>query len=255
MEKSSKLKKRFIILGLIGSIIVRFIWATNKKTFIGFQNYWSKTADGNGVLVAFWHNQGLFMPLAWKGLWCRSRIIVSRSKDGDLIAGLLRVFGILCVRGSSTRGGKEALSDILTAGSDPGMTLVITPDGPKGPAGMVKEGVAYLALKTGRPLYCLSVSYTRAHMFKSWDGFLLPWPFGQSFFVCRGPIFLSGGVDKLSRKRVGEQIQWHLDRVNECSRALALGLADIKTVEKKLQEACPFDEPEVTPVISDSSAP
>jgi len=176
MEKSSKLKKRYVILGLIGSLIVRLIWITNKKTFIGFQDYWSKTADGNGVLVTFWHNQGLLMPLAWKGLRGRSRIIVSRSKDGDLIAGLLRIFGILCVRGSSTRGGKEALSDILIAGSDPGMTLVVTPDGPKGPAGIVKEGVSYLALKTGRPLYCLSVSYTRVHMFKSWDGFLLPWP-------------------------------------------------------------------------------
>jgi hypothetical protein len=242
MEKSSKLKKRYVILGLIGSLIVRLIWITNKKTFIGFQDYWSKTADGNGVLVTFWHNQGLLMPLAWKGLRGRSRIIVSRSKDGDLIAGLLRIFGILCVRGSSTRGGKEALSDILIAGSDPGMTLVVTPDGPKGPAGIVKEGVSYLALKTGRPLYCLSVSYTRVHMFKSWDGFLLPWPFGRSFFVCRGPIFLSGGVDKFARKRVGEQIQWHLDRVNEYSRALSLGHVDIRTVEKRLQEICPFDE-------------
>lgn len=254
VEKSSKLKKRFIILGLIGSILVRFIWVTNKKAFVGFQDYWSRTAEGKGVLVTFWHNQGLLMPLAWKGLRCRSRIIVSRSKDGDLIAGLLRIFGILCVRGSSTRGGKEALSDILSAGSDPGMTLVVTPDGPKGPAGMVKEGVSYLALKTGRPLYCLSVSYTRVHMFKSWDGFLLPWPFGRAFFVCRGPIFLSGGVDKMARKRVGEQIQWHLDRVNECSRALSLGLADIRTVEKKLEDTCPFDDPQEFSGGSDSSS-
>jgi hypothetical protein len=79
-------------------------------------------------------------------------------------------------------------------------------------------------------------------MFKSWDGFLLPWPFGKAFFVCRGPIFLSGGVDKIARKRVGEQIQWHLDRVNEYSRALSLGFVDVGTVEERLREVCPFNE-------------
>ncbi len=221
---------------------MKFIWLTNRKTFVGLSDYWEKTASGSGVLVTFWHNQGLLMPLAWKGRRLQSRIIVSRSKDGDLIAGLLRIFGILCVRGSSSRGGKEALADLVNIGSDPKMTLVVTPDGPKGPAAIVKEGVAYLAVKTGKPLYCLSVSYTRAHMFKSWDGFLLPRPFGRAYFVCRGPIVLSGGVGKDDRKRVVRTIQWHLDRVNEYSRALALSHIDVDTVARRLSDPCPYDE-------------
>jgi hypothetical protein len=49
-------------------------------------------------------------------------------------------------------------------------------------------------------------------------------------------------VDKIARKRVGEQIQWHLDRVNEYSRALSLGFVDIGTIEERLHEVCPFNE-------------
>ena len=143
------------------SIAVRCLKWTNRCQYSGFSQYRRKLERGEPLLIAFWHNQGLLMPFVYFGKWGKIRIIVSRSRDGALISSLLWWFGILSVRGSSSNGGIQALRQLLKLAKDGCTSLVFTPDGPKGPIYEAKEGVAYLVKRTGKPLYLLSVAYTR----------------------------------------------------------------------------------------------
>lgn len=144
--------------------------------------FWQR---GEGVILAFWHDQLLLMAYGYRGPG--AKILISASKDGELIARTMRHFGQGAVRGSSTRGGRGAFKALLAAAKEP-VDLVITPDGPKGPRRRTKAGVAQLARLTGRPIVPLAFACSRGHRFASWDRFLLPFPFGRGIFAYGAPL-------------------------------------------------------------------
>jgi lysophospholipid acyltransferase (LPLAT)-like uncharacterized protein len=92
------------------------------------------------------------------------------------------------VRGSSSRGGKEALSAMVELAAE-SVDLGITPDGPRGPRHQVKAGVAQLARLTGRPVIPLAFVCGRGHRFNSWDRFLCPYPFARAVFRFGQPLY------------------------------------------------------------------
>lgn len=100
-------------------------------------------------ILAFWHAHLLLM------LHCRFRkpisVMISQSKDGEIIARAIEWYGAEASRGSSSRGGGAALRDMIRAARD-GKNLAFTPDGPRGPARVVKEGVVLAAQATGLPI-------------------------------------------------------------------------------------------------------
>lgn len=205
------------------SLLLRLIKLTNSSRYIGFEGYRRWLGEGKPVLIAFWHNQGLFMPFVWFGKPGKIKLIVSQSKDGDLIAALLRWFGILSVRGSSSRGSTAALKELLRldrAGVD---SIVFTPDGPKGPIYRVKEGVAYLALSSKKPLYLLSVTCSRVKVLGSWDRFRIPLPFGTATYVCSPPLHLSD-FPGISLPEAAAIIEDCLRQTNRIADALSEGV-------------------------------
>ncbi len=102
--------------------------------------------------------------------------LVSASKDGAFLAAILQRFGVLPVRGSSSRRGPQALLE-LTTWAERGYDLAITPDGPRGPRYVVQEGVMSLAQITGLPVVPVSYFLKRKFQLKSWDRFQIPLPF------------------------------------------------------------------------------
>lgn len=110
-------------------------------------------AQGQRMIIAFWHAQQLMMPLAYRGT--EAHVLISRHGDGELIQRIIAQFGLQAVRGSSTRGGVEALRELIRLGRS-GVDLVITPDGPKGPRQVAKMGVVQLAKVTGLPIVPLA---------------------------------------------------------------------------------------------------
>jgi lysophospholipid acyltransferase (LPLAT)-like uncharacterized protein len=220
--------------GLIGFLALLLLRASIRFVYVGCDDLFRKLRDGEGVLAVLWHNQALFMPFLWKGPRGRAHVFVSRSADGELITALLRYFGIRSIRGSSSRGGSVAFLEAVRLSADRSKTFVLTPDGPRGPAFRVKDGLVHLAMRTGMPLYCISVSYTRYKMFESWDGFLLPFPFCRAYFSCSGPMTVEKDVDPAVATR---KIQELLDRTNERTMAMALkkGMPP-STGEKNLSE-------------------
>ncbi|HET7711361.1 MAG TPA: DUF374 domain-containing protein [Thermoanaerobaculia bacterium] len=100
-------------------------------------------------ILAFWHAHLALM------LFSRFRrpivVMTSTSKDGKISESVFTRFGVEAVRGSSTRGGTEALRGFIRRARE-GKNLVFTPDGPKGPARVAKSGVIYTAQATGLPI-------------------------------------------------------------------------------------------------------
>lgn len=145
------------------------------------------------VIAAVWHQR--FLPAlgyVTKFRSFRPLVMISQSSDGELIASLVSRLGLVPVRGSSTRGGREALMDLLRAiKKNPGVIHIV--DGPTGPKGVVKPGLMAMAQVTGAAILPIIVSAEKAWVMKSWDRFLVPKPFstvtirwGDPFVVPRG---------------------------------------------------------------------
>jgi lysophospholipid acyltransferase (LPLAT)-like uncharacterized protein len=129
------------------------------------------------VIAAVWHQR--FLPaLAYvtKFRGFKPIVMISQSSDGELIASLAKRLGLVPVRGSSTRGGRDALMAILRAiKKNPGVIHIV--DGPTGPKGLVKPGLMAMAQVTGAPIFPVIISAEKAWVVKSWDHFLVPKPF------------------------------------------------------------------------------
>jgi lysophospholipid acyltransferase (LPLAT)-like uncharacterized protein len=145
------------------------------------------------VIAAVWHQR--FLPaLAYVTKFRNFKpiVMISQSSDGELIASLASRLGLVPVRGSSTRGGREALMAMLRAiKKNPGVIHIV--DGPTGPKGVVKPGLTAMAQVTGAPIFPVIISADKAWVMKSWDRFLVPKPFsrvtirwGDPFPVPRG---------------------------------------------------------------------
>jgi lysophospholipid acyltransferase (LPLAT)-like uncharacterized protein len=135
------------------------------------------------VLVAFWHNRIFLMPHLFRKHWrtrrhARVAVLVSASKDGGLLAEVMAAFRLRCVRGSTSRRGREALRELVGLVRD-GYDIGITPDGPRGPRYVLQPGVIQLAQLTGAAILPVSYSLSRKITFNSWDRFMVPLPFAR----------------------------------------------------------------------------
>ncbi len=135
--------------------------------------------EGGKIVLCAWHQQFFGILRYFGGYRCyRPNIMISQSQDGQLIAGFAEKSGWLAVRGSSSKGGKEALRALIEKLSETRLAAHIV-DGPTGPAGKVKYGVINLAQATGAVIVPFYVSADRAWYFNSWDRFLVPKPFAR----------------------------------------------------------------------------
>jgi hypothetical protein len=170
--------------------IIRLVHAGLRIETIGEDPLRALWADRRQVILAFWHDQLFLMAKGYRGPG--AAVMISASKDGELIARTMDYFGIGSIRGSSTRGGRAAFREMLALAKEP-LDLVFTPDGPKGPRHRVKEGVAQLARLTGRPVVPMAFACSRGHRFASWDRFLLPLPPGRGVFSFGAPLYYVPG--------------------------------------------------------------
>ena len=129
---------------------------------------------------ALWHNRLLIFPLVLRRFFPKRRgaALISASRDGDLLADAIQRFGYEVIRGSSSRLGASAilqLTEVLASGRD----VVITPDGPRGPAYELGPGIIFLAQKSGASVLPMNLEYSRCWRLGSWDRFIIPQPFSK----------------------------------------------------------------------------
>ncbi|MBT5031523.1 MAG: lysophospholipid acyltransferase family protein [Proteobacteria bacterium] len=142
-------------------------------------------ADAPGFIFAFWHNRQIILPIVSS----KSQIhcLISASKDGSYVAAIVRLFGKKSIRGSSSRGGFEAMKEMMRV-LKAGDCVAITPDGPRGPAGEVNPGIIQMAQAVGVPIIPVAFDSTKKKVFSSWDKFILPYPFSKIAIVFGRPI-------------------------------------------------------------------
>ena len=133
------------VLPLLGYLFLRSLHATLRVRHVGQEGLVRLPQ----AVIAFWHDHLLLM------LHSRYRkpvtVMSSQSKDGELMVRMYAYYGVASVRGSSTRGGSGALRGMIRSARD-GASIAFTPDGPRGPARVVKDGVIYAAQTTGLPI-------------------------------------------------------------------------------------------------------
>ena len=156
------------------------VWARTIRYEIDDRaNVVGKQLEGN-YIAALWHNRLLLISFVLKKFFPErpGAGLISASRDGDLIADATKRFGFDVVRGSSSRMGATALlelSNVLSSGRD----VLITPDGPRGPAYQLGPGIIFLAQKTGAPVVPVNMEYSSCWRVKSWDRFIIPKPFSK----------------------------------------------------------------------------
>jgi hypothetical protein len=139
--------------------------------------------------------------------------MVSASKDGGFLTGILACFNVQPVRGSSSRRGPQALLE-LTTWAGLGYDLAITPDGPRGPVYVVQEGVMSLAQLTGLPIVPVSYSVNWKIRLKSWDRFQIPLPFSRCEMIYAKPIRVPREATDGEREQLRLQLEAELRAIS-----------------------------------------
>lgn len=192
-------------VSLLLVLLIRLIYATMRITVIGREILPGFAARGEGYVGAFWHARILMIPFLYPGNGLH--ILVSQHRDGDIIANILKQFGFYLVRGSSTRGGHDALREMLKLlRSD--QDLGIAADGPRGPAEVLKPGAAQLGRLSGKAVIPISFAASRSIRLRSWDRFMLPLPFSRGVFVVGEPL----------RSDKGEEVEQFRLRIEQAMR-------------------------------------
>jgi lysophospholipid acyltransferase (LPLAT)-like uncharacterized protein len=182
------------------AVAVRALGATLRLTEVGVDALQPRWAEGRPLIYAVWHGRILMIP--WLTARLRRtrgaravRVLASRSRDGELVARWVTRFGLSVVRGSSSRGGAEALRS-LAASVRAGQDVAVVPDGPLGPPERVQAGIVVLAAATGAPIVPLAFAARPARRLASWDRFLVPLPFARAAVVFGAAATVSRDVDR-----------------------------------------------------------
>ncbi len=185
---------------------VRLLSWSYRFEFQGVENKEAakKLSPLGAYVYSVWHQNLLATILANTGT--AHVCIVSPSKDGELVATTLNLLGHQCARGSSSRGGKKAMDEMIRLISE-GYPGAITVDGPRGPAKVPKKGVFEIAKATGVPILPVCSWPENFWCFeKSWDQFRLPKPFSKIIVYFGEPMLVDKSSQASDLPRLSEEL-------------------------------------------------
>ena len=167
------LKLKIMVL----SVILKFIYGSNKKYVNGRKNYISLIRNNRSIIFSVWHSHLLSIVHDLRNMEINA--LAGTHSDADLISHIATKWGWKMVRGSSKEKGSEAYKSMLRLIKNSNRSLLfITPDGPSGPPKVPKKGIIRLAQNTNAGIIPIRVNYSRSWGFKNWDTFYLAKPFG-----------------------------------------------------------------------------
>ena len=202
---------------LLGAGVLRALGGTWRVERAGREDYdGALRATGGRCIFAFWHAR--LLALAYLHRARGGAVLVSRSRDGEVIAGALERLGFVTARGSSTRGASEGVAELL-AWAERGRGLGVTPDGPLGPEGVVKPGLVRLASRGSLVIVPVAACASANWILRSWDRFRVPRPFARVVLGYGEPLRVPPGVAgeeaEAWRRRVEEALHAHTRAVAE----------------------------------------
>jgi hypothetical protein len=171
------------------------------------------------AVYCVWHNRLALSMIAYDFVKRHNRTpglaaMVSASKDGGFLTGILECFRVQPVRGSTSRRGPQALRE-LTTWARRGYDLAITPDGPRGPLYVVQDGVMSLAQLTGLPIVPVTYNLAWKIQVKSWDRFQIPLPFSRCEMIFEKPIVVPREVTEAEREKLRVELESKLRAISK----------------------------------------
>jgi lysophospholipid acyltransferase (LPLAT)-like uncharacterized protein len=168
------------------------------------------------AVYAFWH-RSVFMA-TWRYRNKQIAVMTSRSSDGEYIARIIRKFGYVPVRGSSSRGAVGALIGMRRV-LDENRSVAFTIDGPRGPRYVAKPGPVLLAARSGLPLCAFYLAAESAWVLNSWDKFVIPKPFSRVALHMSALMRVPGDAGDAAIERCYAEMQKALERVRDSAEA------------------------------------
>ena len=167
-------------------------------------------------IYPFWHR--CVLPATWLFRNENIGVLTSLSRDGEYIARVIRRFGYVAVRGSSSRGGQRGLLE-MEAMVKAGGAAAFTIDGPRGPRFVAKKGPVMLARLTGVPITAFYVAVEKPWVLKTWDAMVIPKPFSRAYVRVARYIHVPADADDAALDCHFAEMQAALERVTEFAEA------------------------------------
>lgn len=198
--------------GLLVYYIIMLIKLTLKIEIIGKENM----SGEKPYVLALWHNKVVATVLAL-GFIKKRAGLASPSADGELISVPLEKLGYKMIRGSSGKDSVKGLVQLIKAVKE-GYTIGTPLDGPKGPRFEAKQGMMYVAQKSGRPMVFMGAAYSKKWVLsKTWDKCQIPKPFSKVICVISEPFYLEKSIPVEDYKEIVEK---KLNDINEVAENL-----------------------------------
>ena len=229
-ESHYKLKKiprwRLVVFPVFAPILalaMRAYWRSCRVVSVTGSEHLDELARaGEPMIPCYWHQRQLFCAYY---LFRRRRkdfqlaALVSPSRDGELGARILQQLGARPIRGSDRRTGAQAMRDLFLAMKKDGLSPVMTPDGSKGPVHEFKPGAVMLAQLSKAPMVPISFAARRAFRLKTWDRFLIPWPFTRIAIAVGAPCRVEPGSKLGDSADMQERMKNALNEVEAAAEA------------------------------------
>ncbi|MFP6766694.1 MAG: lysophospholipid acyltransferase family protein [Planctomycetaceae bacterium] len=213
------------LMGLAGWIIgwgIRLLFRSQRMKLV-FAREGTSPYDKGGpeqFLFCVWHENLLFGTHARKSH--RASALVSRHRDGSLLDGALQVMGLTTVRGSSSRGGTQAVREMIEITRS--RHVAISPDGPRGPRRRLKEGIVFLSSRTGCAIVPCSAATTRPLVIRGrWTDLVLPKPFSRTWVFFGEPIHVPAGIKRDGIEEYTRIVQQAMDDLTDLAASHGSG--------------------------------
>lgn len=197
--------------------VLRLVARTVCIQYLDTYEFFRRWDAGERLIVAFWHNRAVMMPVAGQGR--KLCILNSQSRDGEIATRALARWGIRSVRGSATRGGAGGFMQLVNAYRHAGYSLVVVPDGPRGPRCIVKPGVIHLSRATGATIFPVTYAATRTRQLRSWDRLIIPLPFSRIVFIAAEPLTVPRHASNEEVEALRRQLEARLNAVTAAADA------------------------------------
>lgn len=201
------------VLPYVGLFMVRMVALTQRTVIVHPENERRFLDRDKGLIYVSWH-QRFFPGITFFARRKPIAIMISQSRDGDLAARLVKILGWEPVRGSSTRGGREALNTLNELALS-GYRIGHIVDGPRGPFGVVKPGLLKIAQATGLPMVPTITSGEKNWQLGSWDRFLIPKPFSRVIIRFGEPDDVPADLDEAAFEKTRLRMETRLRELYE----------------------------------------
>jgi lysophospholipid acyltransferase (LPLAT)-like uncharacterized protein len=198
------------LISQLGYWSIRILCLTLRWEVDGWENLSAIEQANQRIIYTFWHGR-IFLAT----YFFRNRGIVvmtSQNRDGEYIARVIRRFGYGAARGSSSRGGRRALVEMirqLRHQHNVGFAI----DGPRGPRYVAKPGAVWIASKTGSAIFPFHIAPEKKWILRSWDHFQIPKPFSRTLVLMAPAIYVKADAGERELEIAQQQLQTALDEL------------------------------------------